>query len=683
MIEWQVTEFGVRVSDSGNADLPIRAPDLDGIEDGGSIPRPVDVTVDCRARELRFPVAVVRVTSLTTDESHELGNDTGPLELPADEYLIDVDAEIKTYLRVEGPLTLSKPPTFDEVVVSFPVERSLTAGFRSRNGLPDGTITVPATPEGVAAALSVMPSAHKTTGPERSFPTLRSHPPLVETGEDVAVPEGLADAVPDSGVEVAVPPSLRQLFVVAPLSYYLQAEVTVEDRPAPVLRAPAVGLAHELDPVPDLQRDRTELLRTVLFLDCLVRNAGPYSTSLAEASLLDALDLDAASLYEASPVERLETYLDVPYAAIEQRLPDWHLSMYVSPEAQHVGTLPFLLDQMALTYVPKTSELEGSELVERSLDDFYRSGAGQVASVDIEKPELRGGRVHGWLADGIPIDVFKSTPTAYHNRLRHLRGSSDGIDVTVVLNDDDMADEHADVAEVYRQRAEDLPIDLRVADHLGVDELGRVFEAENDFVHYIGHCETEGLRCPDGYLSVANLGRVNTETFFLNACGSFHEGMDLIAKGSVAGAITFSQVLNDHAVKVGSAFARLLVHGFGIERAMRLARRRIMMGKDYAVVGDGTHTLTQSENRLPTSATLEAITEDQYLLSYDQYSTKHTGSYYHPYVEGNDYAYLCGNESEFAMDHAAVCRFLDRAEMPVVYGGDFYWSDELYAELCP
>ena len=47
-------------------------------------------------------------------------------------------------------------------------------------------------------------------------------------------------------------------------------------------------------------------------------------------------------------------------------------------------------------------------------------------------------------------------------------------------------------------------------------------------------------------------------------------------------------VLDGQAKRVGTAFARLLTRGFAIERALRIASRRTIMNKDYAVVGDGT-----------------------------------------------------------------------------------------------
>jgi len=677
-----VRSDGLTVADASNSELRVASPDLSVRASDTTIPRPVDVTVDCEASELRFPIAVVYVASQASDATYELENDTGPLELPAGEYVLDLDASVKTYLQVDGPLSVSKTPDFEQVVVSFPERRTMTLGFRSRHDRPTDTVTVPGTPSGFAAAVTHASSAHKTTGADRTYPTLRGHPPLVALGDALDVPDAVRDATPDVGIELLSPPDYETLYTTAPLAYYLQADVQTADVGQPKLCAPSAGIRRSLSATGRLETDVERLLRKAFFLDCLVRNSGPYGTNLAEESLLDALDLDGNALYHADPVDRLETYLDVPFQAVEHRLPDWHLSTYVDPEPGYMETLPFLLDSLSLIFPPKTSELDGSELVARSLDDFYRSqGPGEVASVDVVKPELRGGRVHGWLADGVPIDVFKSTPSAYRNHLSYMDREHDDTIVSVVLNDQQMDKEHADVASIYREGSEDLPITVDVYEELATDELATVFESENDFVHYIGHCEEDGLRCPDGYMSASVLDAVNTQTFFLNACGSFHEGMALVEKGAVAGGVTFTQVLNDHAVKVGSAFARLLIHGFSFERALRIARRRIMMGKDYAVVGDGTHTLSQTTNRVPTAAELERLSEDQFFLQFDQFSIREIGAYYHPYIAGNEYSYLCGNSSEFALDESSVLEFLQRADTSVIFDGEFYWSDDLAAEL--
>ena len=697
MIEWAVDDGMLHVTDADNTELSVRGSDLVVDGTGSDIPRPVDETVVVTTDELRFPHAVAYAFSLGSDEQHELDPDGAPLSLSPGEYVVDIDTEIKTYLRFSGTATVEKTGGYEETVVTFPDRVRVIVGFRSRHELPAGTITVPDTPEGIAAGLTHLSTSHKTDGPNRTYPTLRGHPSLLECGDSLEIPDCIREDFSPSGIELIVPADYESLFVAAPLAYYLQA--TIEPRTCPTtgpnhatLRIPEFAVEKQLSPMPGFERDVDRLLRKVFFFDCLVRNAGPYGTNLAEQSILEVLGLDAEELYEAGPQRRLATYLEVPDAAIDHRLPDWHLSTYVRPDYDSVESLPFLLDRMSLIHMPRTSELEGKELVERSLEDFYRgdrsrdtnsghnrASSGQVASVDIVKPELRNGRVHGWLADGVPIDVFKTTHEAYHNRLDYLERASDSTSIAVVLNDPEMDGEHDDVAEIYRQRSEELSMEVTVAESLSTAELARVFENDHDFVHYIGHCETDGLRCPDGYLSTSSLSRCNTQTFFLNACGSYYEGMGLIERGSVAGAVTFSKVLNDHAIKVGSTFAKLLVHGFSIERAMGLARRRIMMGKDYAVVGDGTHSLTQGEHRVPTTLTIEELEDEraEYLVTFDCYSTRVTGSYYFPHLEDNEFAYLCGTQSNFTVTTSELATLLDETEASVIFNGDVYWSTEL------
>ena len=680
MIEWEVASDHLRVVDRDNAELIVTGDLRDVGATDVELSRPVDDVVEATASELRFPHAVVYAFSIDDGVQYELDPGGEPLEPPRGEYLIDVDTEIKTYLRTSGMLRIERTDDFESVVVSTSDRERIVLGFRSHHEFPIGAVTISECPEDLARALTYLSSAQKTDGPDRSYPTLRGHPPLIERGGSFEVPEHIASRSPSTGIELIVPPEYEPLFVVAPLAYYLQAAVETGPVERPVLRLSDLDLEREFSGGRLLERDVERLLRTVFFLDCLVRNAGPYGTNLAETSIFGPLGLDAGKLYECSPQTRLASYLEVAYDAVEHRLPEWHLATYVDPSPRLAETIPFLLDRMSLCFLPRTSELEGAELVERSLDDFYRgprANAGDVASVDIVKPELKSSRAHGWLAAGVPIDVFKSAPEAYYNRLEFLDDPPRPTSIRVVLNDPKMAGEHADVSAIYRERSEDLHLDVSVEEGCSTSQLARLFETRHDFIHYIGHCEADGLRCPDGYLSTSSLDSCEVETFFLNACGSYHEGMSLIRKGSVAGAVTFAQVLNDHAVKVGSAFAKLLVNGFSIERALGLARRRIMMGKDYAVVGDGTHTLTQGALRVPTTVTLEELDNDEFLLTLECFSTGMTGSYYFPHVQDNEFAHLCGNESSFILPRSALSAVLEDTESPVIYDGDVYWSDDL------
>ncbi|AXR81680.1 hypothetical protein [Natrarchaeobaculum sulfurireducens] len=711
MIEWEMTSRGLRVTDADNAEVVICGEDVTVDDTESDVSRPVDETICVTARSLEFPHAVVYAFALESDERYELDPQGEPLSLPAREYVVDVDTEIKSYLRFTSTATIERTADFESIVVSFPELTRVVLGFRSRHELPAESITVPDSPIALARAVTYLAASHKTSSPDRTYPTLRGHPPLLESGDRLDVPECVQARNPESGIELFVPPNYESVYVVAPLAYFLQAtirpiEASTDRTFRPQLRVPAFGVDEPLPRMPDLEEAVTRLLRKTFFLECLVRNAGPYGTSLSESWLLEEVGLNAETLYEASPQRRLARYLDVPFSAIHSHLPEWHLSTYVTPSYDRLEALPFLLDRLSLIYTPRTSELAGRELVERSLDEFYRGRAetttsprdevrpgeepsaqcrasdGQVASVDVVKPHLRHGRVHGWLADGVPIDVFKATTAAYENRLAYLERNSDQTSIRVVLNDPDMAGERATVAEIYRQRSDELPMDVTVEESLRTAELARIFESNHDFVHYIGHCETDGLRCSDGYLSTSSIDRCRVQTFFLNACGSFYEGASLIERGSVAGAVTITQVLNDHAVRVGSTFAKLLVHGFSIERAMQLARRRIMMGKDYAVVGDGTHSLTQGEHRVPTTLTIEALKnttsrDEHYQVTFDCYSARITGSYYFPHTENNDRAYLCGQQSQFELSRSELATVLKETEASVIYNGDLYWSEDL------
>ena len=693
MIEWEVTEDGLRVFDHTKTEVSIEADDWTTADASYDVDRPLDETVSGYTSELRLPAALVKVQDLASGEEYEHGSDAGTLELDEGEYLFNVSLNIKTYLRFSESADVWMTEDFNTLYVSFSEPTLVTLGFRSHQEVPIDTVTVPPTPEGVATVVTYASSSHKVTGPDRSYPNLRGHPPRVELGPEREIPDRVREERSDVGIELVVPDSFEYVFVAAPLAYYLQAELTVERRESPTLRAPEAGVDYEFGPLPGFQHEVADLLRRVFFLDCLVRNGGAYSWELAELSLLDEVGLDAETVYEFTPAERLATYLNAPYGRIDDELPEWHLAMHVDPVADNVTSLPYFLDNLSLVYLPESTDLEKDELLNKSIGDFYRggdevqpqravaggmarSGPGPVESVDRRDPVLHEGQVNGWLADGVPIDVFKIVPEAYENQFEYLDRSEGEIDVTVILNDEEMADEHESVAEIYEERAEQLPIDVTVHEQLRTDELAAVLESPHDFVHYIGHCETDGLRCSNGNLAVSDIEESNVQTFFLNACGSYFEGRDLVEKGSVAGAVTFTKVLNKQAAKVGVAFARLLINGYGIGHAIQLARRRIMMGKDYSVIGDGTHQLAQCDNRYPPIASLEEA-DGGFEVEFETLSMPNIGGIFQVYRDGDEKPRLHGTDSIFTLDKPELVAFLERAKMPFVYDGDLYWSKEL------
>lgn len=681
MLDVETTNRGVRAIDHANVEVSVESPDWTPVDVDADIPRPIDGAIVGVASELRLPAGHVSVRNEREEDHLELGDDRGPLELDDGRYLIDISTALKTYVGFDGKATVRKTADFGSVILEFPERRSLTLGFRSRHQRPAATITTRPSPAGLATALSHVHSSIKTTSPDRSFPTLRGHPPRLRVGDRTSVPEELIDETSETGIEFVVPPDWGTLYVLAPLVYYLQATVSIGDLETPRLQAHSCDVDHELPSTPELQDETASLLRHVFYLDCLVRNSGPYGSDIAEMTALDENGLNAGEVYRQSPAQRLSEYLSVPREMISPYIPDWHLSTYVSPDSSRVRSLPYLLDNMSLIYLPETTELSGSELLERSLSDFYRlSQDTTVADVEVVKPSLGHGRVHGWLADGIPIEVFKATHAAFENRLDYLERAGGDVDVVVVLNDDDMAGERDTTADVYRERAEELPMSVTVRRNLRRDKLTTVFQEHNAFVHYIGHCEESGLRCPDGTLGASDIAACNTQTFFLNACGSYHEGMELVNRGAVAGAVTFNEVLDKQAATVGTTFARLLVQGFSFGRSIQLARRRIMAGKDYAVVGDGTYSLTQSESLVPHLYHVER-TDSGFELTCDALTTRTTGGIYYLHLGNQRRQFLYGTESQYQISRDELLDFLGRTNGPVMYEDSFLWPSELFAEL--
>jgi hypothetical protein len=121
--------------------------------------------------------------------------------------------------------------------------------------------------------------------------------------------------------------------------------------------------------------------------------------------------------------------------------------------------------------------------------------------------------------------------------------------------------------------------------------------------------------------------------------------------------------------------------GFGIERAMQLARRQILMSTDYAVVGDGTFSLTRSEPAVlkvepsDPEARNSGGVSDSYAVGYSVPADGWPGGSYRAPFE--DCRRLRGTTAHTTLTAAQLCDFLDDRWLPVVYDGSLHWSDEL------
>ncbi|MFC5972932.1 hypothetical protein ACFPYI_16485 [Halomarina salina] len=534
------------------------------------------------------------------------------------------------------------------------------------------TLTVPATTRGLATSLTFSGAGITDTGPGRSHPDRRPHPPLVEFGER-SIPDAVVEARPETDATFHLPDDRATLFVAAPLAYYLGARVEIREGTRPTLSLPE--REYEFSPLPSFQHEVADLLCDVFFLDGIVRELPGERRDCRDELVVEAGACPYA-LQSGTPGARVEAYLDCDRERVAAERPDWHLATYADQGDDEARCLPYLLDAMSLVYLPESSTIDAQGLLKHSLDDFYRAGRpeGDVASVDVLEPELHHGDLHAWLAEGVPVSAFTPSQAAYEHR--RSAAPSEPLDVAVVLNDDAMAAEHDAVARTYRENSDAFPATVDVRESLTTGELARLFEADHDFVHFIGHCEVSGLRCPDGGLDCDSLSSSGARTFFLNACGSYHQGQKLVAGGSVAGAVTIRTVLDEQAAAVGTAFARLLVRGFGIERAMQLARRQVLMSTDYAVVGDGTFALTPDER--PALLHLEPH-GDGFTVRYTVPADGREGGVFSAPFE--TCRRLRGTTAEATLDSAATRSLLADRQRPVIFDGDLRWSTDLATDL--
>ena len=629
--------------------------------------RRVAAAVAGRATRLRFPPGHVdyRTTADRCDARTEDRASTTSVREP-----IRIDGAVSAVLAFEGTGIVEEHP--DGVDVTFPEARPVRVGVRSSEQGRGRRITVPGTPEGVATALTYASAACDTITPDRSHPNNRRNPPPIRPGSHVHVPDRIRSKRVDTGITIYIPPDLGTAFVLAPLAYYLGARVSVGPRNRPVLRAPDAGIRHELSELPRLQADASSLLYRTVILDCLVRRANDVSGG-SPGRLLEAIGVDPERIGNEGIDARLAAYLDAPFRDIEQHLPEWHLSVYATPSRDSVAALEYVLDRLAFVYLPNASRLPEEERLRRSLDDFYRE-AGDAPTVDPILPDLNRGRLHGWLSDGIAIDAFRLLPEALGNRRSRPAVDDGGMDITLVINDEEMRPEANAVRRIYRERADESGTDLRIEHRLSRDALAAALDHPVDLFHYVGHCDKSGLRCTDGHLDTADLGHSGPRTFFLNACGSYHQGVSLVEAGSVAGAVTLRPVLDEQAKRVGTAFARLLTRGFAVERALRIASRRAIMNKDYAVVGDGAYAVCESQ--ASSCAVLRVSRIDDRFSVRVEHGSADTTATYRDRLLGEGVC-LSGRRRSASMSRTELRRLLRGLAVPAVYEDRYYWAPDL------
>jgi hypothetical protein len=543
---------------------------------------PVDAAVEIEANELALPMyqavtffrdgdAVRRVDTPETDADW----------LDPATYEVDFSPPAaKTYVKVADAAARVSLDG-NRTAVELDHATRVLVGVRSHHERPVETVTTTTDPREVMAAVSTFGSALKTLTPDRSWPTLRGHPPAVRLGDALDVPDAVAP--PDTGVTVEVPPEYGAVFSVASLAYYLGA--TVEPGPEPVVTA--AGTTHRLDG-DSLATAAHDFLEHVLALDTAARTAGVFPFDHAQADRIDErTSLDPEHVFSLPVDERTAAYAAVPRTATADLL-DWHLTADVVADPRHASVLPFLVDELAAVRSPPPAPTPAErDPVPDALDRGTTSDGTGPASVLV--PDLVDTPGQVWVGDGFAVRASNPTLGSLRRGLDWPQGDGP-LEVHVVYNDDRI--DAPDRAAYDTHAVADT--DVRVSRDLTTAELRAVLTAETEFLHFVGHVTERGMVCPDGELDVRTLPETGVGAFFLNGCRSYEQGFALLSAGAVGGIVTVDDVEDETAGAVGQEAAMLLDAGYPLYAVLDVLGRTSVDASRYTVLGDPTLALRRA-----------------------------------------------------------------------------------------
>ncbi|GGN12490.1 hypothetical protein [Halarchaeum nitratireducens] len=692
-VGFEATDRGLRIDDRIESVTYEIGLDADSIEPAETEPFRVPLTraVDVTTSELVFPT-LPEVFAYRGDEVAFDVTPGGRAEADAGTYELDVSAvRLKLYVRVvDSPVTVDARG--DETVVDFGAPTPVRIGVRSLHEHPAGTVTIDDTPRSLMRAVSTFGSALKTTSPERSFPTMRGHPPTIERGERFEAPDHLEP--PETDVRIEVPARYDAVYAVSSLAYYLGATVVPGSTPRLVAGDRAFDFPYD-----DLSRSANAVLRHCFVLDCVVRTEGIYPIDLAErATVLDRVDLDPATLYDRPLADRTAAYLDVPLDVTEDVFA-WHLTVDVEPSVERAPLLSYLVNDLPFVRSPVPDAAAADTPDPTAVSEFFRSAdtdafvrstrADDVGGDETaDRPADAGGRVvspvdaetvgHAWVGDDYPRGASKPTIESYRRQLDRRVEEDTVIDVTVVCNDPEMREEAADL---YGFR-DMIDFDIETCFDLSVAETRVALETDTDFLHFIGHITEDGIRCRDGVLDARGLDAVGADAFILNGCRSYAQGMALVEAGALGGVVTLADVYDHVATTVGRSVARLLDAGFDLYGALHVATESVAADSHYTIVGNGGVTLCQYPFGCPKVAVVntDEIGSETLTISIRDYITRDLGPgvFTTPFLPDSSARHLSSPADHyFEIPHEQFDEILSSGRSPMLVDGKLRWSDEI------
>lgn len=698
-------ESGVRrvsvVDTIENTDFVIQTPERIDPEpvDDDVFYFPVDHGVTFEASGVVIPQSkAVYVYDLDEEKLAENTTVGAEITIRPGRYEIDfLNTPMKFYLQVESSVEVQYKESkthllFDDICVT-------RIGARSLHNRPADTVVGTRHPEGMMKAVSTFSSALKTLTPERSFPTLRGHPPELTVGPELSIPASIE--APDTGVTIGIERDLSQVYTVAPLTFYLAAEIVPTDGGEPYIDAAGTRLS--LDRGNGFTDGVHRTLERQFIFDCVLRTEGLYAVDLHERNVMqEEIDLDFAATYDLPIEERVATCFDLPAEAFA-RPSSWNLVADVAGDLDNANLLPYFVKDLAHVRSDEyTEQASSAEPTSEEIQNFmrnrgapltrsteYRSGSSENESADrndileeVVTPPESDALGHAWADDYFPIGAAKPTVDSFQRRHDAISRESPLTKVTVVCNEESMRGESN---AMYGFR-DVISLNVEVLFDIDTEGLREVLKRDTDFFHYIGHVDDHGMQCPDGALDLQSLEYTGVDAFFLNACESYEQGMALLDAGARGGIVTVADVYNVIATKFGRRVARLMDAGFDLYGALDVGQDGTLAGGSYAIVGDGRTRICEPTDGMPMLYEIKSENDGEYAVNVHSYPTLtyDIGTMTSFSIDSVDLKYIeCGTNQLDGVNSYHLDFLLEEDGIPVQIDEELYWSDNVKMDDLP
>lgn len=520
------------------------------------------------------------IETLAEESTHSVGN-----------YLLDITGYVRTYIRVKNVEIWASGRTEDDSLrLEFDSPTTVTVGARSLHTRPEATITVPDDPTAAMEAVGYLGSSIKEFSSERSWSTLRGHPPRIRLGDRLDIPDALRQ--PETGVRISIPPTYSDLYRVAPLAFYLGA--TVEEGENPALHLDNGYTEPLTSGDRTLEDTATELLKRFLLLDSLVRTDGYIPSNRYEYDMLGPdLPFYPPNLYGKPLSAQLIEYLEVERSVLKPYYPGWSTTAVLRSDRKDVELLPYLAHMLSPICVGGPSG---------DLRNGY-SAVGEAGDGTATGGPVPDGWV-GWSGhSGSAADVSETTsdPLASNAALLNVDTYENAFESPPAPSGEATAafvTDNPTRARRWRRHLGELPIQdvpveaVDVVSRPGCEKLRTLLSGDYDLVYVASASTSDAINCSDGQVDPTEVDDVGTRiTVFESTC-CVNTLETLVHQGGVAG------VEIDDPVPPGrlQMFVALLGIGFPLGVSVRVAFGDESI--EVRIVGEPGHQLAYTVNRL-------------------------------------------------------------------------------------